>query len=100
MVFLTEVLSRLSRPSPASTIPNIKPLSRCAWSRSSTSRLLIQGQSEDQQVLWSLVQPYGTPTAASVAVTDIPHIMHTKTVMQDDLEAFIELFEAATEACD
>lgn len=59
----------------------------------------FQALSEDWQVLQGLVQPAGTPAETPVAATAMPHIT---LIMgpEDDLEAFVELFDCAVEAWD
>ncbi|XP_060767864.1 uncharacterized protein LOC132875191 [Neoarius graeffei] len=59
---------------------------------------LFQAQQEDQQVLRSLIVLAGTPAAVSVVAVGFPPVSLTKMWSQDDLEAFLELFERAAEA--
>lgn len=53
---------------------------------------LLQAQME---VLWSLVQPAGTPAAAPLAGTVMPHITLSNLGLLENQEAFLELLQCA-----
>ncbi len=58
-------------------------------------RVLVQAQDEDRRVLRSLLGREGIPVAAP----SITHVPLMKMGPQDDLEAFVDLFEKTAEVC-
>lgn len=54
--------------------------------------------SRPRQVIWSLVSLAGNPAADPADVVDKPHVLLLKMSLQDNSEAFVELFEGIAEA--